>query len=244
MEDDEYGGQAPRAPNRDDIALLIRIRREEGDALRDFMRRFQPLLLDQARRLGIERSERETVVMGFLDDVLLKLTHMQAPRSLPTFVVTSFRNATVEAWQADVSRNRRDTNECELIGGTRVVSATCSAFALRAVLGPDAGATQTAVPVAPVAALMNEIMRGCTRDERSLLVWSSQRVPLRDIAEWLGISYAAAKQRIKRLRAHLARVGLQHLANLDPADRVAITRLLRRAGVKIDDVGQTGGAAA
>lgn len=241
MEEDEYREQAPRAPNPDDIALLIRIRREEGDALRDFVRRFQPLLLDQARRLGIDRSERETVVMAFLDDALLKLTHMRAPRSLPTFLVTSFRNATVEAWQADLSRNQRDTNECELIGGARVVSATCSAFALRAVLGPEGGATQTAVPA---AALMNEIMRGCTQEERSLLVWSSQRVPLREIAGWLGISYAAARQRIKRLRAHLAREGIQHLTNLDPADRVAITRLLRRAGVKIDDGGQTGGAAA
>jgi len=239
--EDECGEQAPRAPDADDIALLIRIRCEEGDALRDFVRRFRPLLLDQARRLGVERSERETVVMSFMDDVLLKLAHMRAPRSLATFVVTSFRNAMVEAWRADAGRTRRDINACELISGERVVSATCSAFALRAALGPEGDAPQAA---APVAALMKEILRGCTDEERSVLVWSSHRVPLRAIAGWLGISYAAARQRSARLRTRLARESIQQLTNLHHADSVVITRLLRRAGVKMDEVGQTGGAAA
>lgn len=242
---DEAGRQTPSVPKPDEIALLIGIRRGERKALCEFMRRFQPLLLDQARRLGTEPQERDNVITAFLDDIALKLAHMQAPRSLSTFIIKSFRNHVADAWRADDTRLQRDTGECDLIGGERVVSATCSAFAIRATLGPDAGGSSTTVPA---ATLMNAIMRGCTREERSLLVWSSQRVPMRDIAEWLGISYGAARQRIARLRARLAHESIQHLVNLDPADRAVITRLLRRAGVKIDeeidDGGQTGGAAA
>ncbi len=98
MEEDGDRGRAPRAPHvpaPSDVALLISIRREDGAALHEFVRRFRPLLLDQARRLGVYPSERENVVTVFLDDILLKLADMQAPRSLPTFVVKSVRNHVV-----------------------------------------------------------------------------------------------------------------------------------------------------
>ncbi len=251
---EDGGGRRPlRAPRRDDVALLVRIRQHEANALREFTRLVVPLLLDQARLLGVDRAERETVVMGFVDDILLKLahtpSHVPAPRSLLTFVGTSFRNHVADARRAESVRDRCDEAECELVGGERVVTATCSAFALRAALGPEEAGMQTAVPV---AAFINMVMSGCTQEERSLLIWSSQRVPMREIAVWLGISYGAARQRIARLRAQLARESVRQLPNLDPANRVVMTRLLRRAGVKIeakveaklDPDGQTGGAAA
>lgn len=242
MEGDDGGERALQTtPKRDDVTLLVGIRREERDALREFARRFRPLLLDQAYRLGVDRSERETVVAAFLDDILLKLARIQAPRSLATFVVTAFRNQTVDAQRADMTRARHDAAECELIGGEQVIRATCSEFALRAALGADEDPASTTVPT---TTLVNALMHACTQEECNLLVWSSHRVPMREIAQWLGISYVAAKQRLARLRTHLARESIQYLPNLDPADRAAITRLLRRADVVIDDSDTTGGVAA
>lgn len=247
MEGDDGGERALQTtPKRDDVALLIGIRREERDALREFACRFRPLLLDQAYRLGVDRSERDTVVAAFLNDILLKLARMRAPRSLATFVVTAFRNQTVDARRADMTRARHHAAECEMIGGEQVVRATCSEFALRAALGADRDLASITMPA---VALVNALMHGCTQEERNLLVWSSHRVPMREIAQWLGISYVAAKQRLARLRTHLAHESIRHLPNLDPAERAAITRLLRRAGVKIDDSDTTdsdttGGAAA
>lgn len=244
---EDGGERALRTKGRDDVVLLVKIRRKEPEALRAFTRLVTPILLDQARVLGVDRSDRETVVMAFIDDMLLKLTHTShmPPRSLLTFVGTSFRNHVADARRADSVRDRRDEAQCDLVGGQRVVTATCSAFALRAALGPDEASIQTAIPA---AALINLLMRGCTQEQRSLLIWSSQRVPMREIAVWLGISYAAARQRIGRLRAQLARESVRQLPNLDAADRVVMTRLLRRAGVKtdvkLDQGGQTGGAAA
>lgn len=243
---DKEEKQELRAPQPDHVALLVRIRRGEGDALTEFTHLVRPLLLDQARVLGIDRSERATIVTDFIVDFLLKIPHITAPRSLLSFVVRSFRNHISDIRSVESARDRRDEAACELVGDEHVVTATCSAYALRAALGPDAvgpdsADTQTATPA---AVLINMLMCGCTQEDRSLLIWSSQRVPMREIAVWLGISYAAARQRITRLRAHLARESVRLLPNLDPEDRVVITRLLRRAGVKIEDGEQTGGVAA
>lgn len=222
-------------PQAHDATLLLGIRHEESAALKEFVRRFRPPLLDQARRLGIHRAERETVVTAFMHDMLLKLTRMPAPRSLQTFVVRAFRNHVADVWRADAAREQRDSGECDVIGGQPVVSATCSAFSLRAVLGPeDGGSHIESRAAALINALINTLMQQCTPEERSLLVWSSQRVPVREIASWLGISYSAAKQRLARLRSKLANDSIQHLATLDSADRAALGPLLRRAGVIID----------
>src|SRR5690348_15552899 len=109
----------------EDIALLVALRRGDERAYRTFARRFAPLLLDQARRLGVDRAERESVVTEFLDDLLIKLTTVQAPASLPTFVVTAFRHHVTDVRRSAAVRERHDAAACEEQGELHVVRGTC-----------------------------------------------------------------------------------------------------------------------
>ena len=234
-------GEQRRALREADVALLIRIRRNEVRALREFAHRFEPVLLDQARRLDVSRSERATVVTGFLDDILVKLASSPSPRSLPSFVVTSFRNCVADLHREAALRERRVASQEDMFGTERVVMAGCSEFMLRAAEGPDAEYELAARR--PGAGLVRTLFAECSSEDRQLLVWSAHRVPLRECAAWLGISYDSAKQRLSRMRARLIRQSATHLSELSASDRANLIRLLHRAGVKIDD-DQTEGSAA
>ena len=223
----------------EDVALLVDIRRGEERAYVAFAHRFTPLLLDQARRLGIDRSEREAVVTEFLDDLLIKLATTPAPASLPTFVVVAFRNHVSDTRRSAAARERCDASASDAEGELHIVHSTCSEYMLRASRPPDEDAHDAS---AGARALVHAVLEHCTTDERRLLVWSAHRVPLREIATWLGISHDAAKQRVSRLRARLVRDSLAQLDNLDHADRDAVAALLRRAGITVPDT--SGGAAA
>lgn len=236
-------GEQQRALREADVALLIRIRRNEVRALREFAHRFEPVLLDQARRLDVSKSERATVVTGFLDDILVKLASSPSPspRSLPSFVVTSFRNCVADLHREAALRERRVASQEDMFGTERVVMAGCSEFMLRAAEGPDAEYELAAG--SPGLGLVRTLFAECSSEDRQLLVWSAHRVPLRECAAWLGISYDSAKQRLSRMRARLIRQSVTHLSELSASDRANLVRLLHRAGVKMDD-DQTEGSAA
>jgi SOS-response transcriptional repressor LexA len=147
--------------------------------------RFEPVLLDQARRLRVSEGDRATVVTGFLDDMLMKLADssvappLAPPRSLVSFVITSFRNSVIDLFRETSARERHSQSAEETIGAERLVRGTCSEFMVRAARGPaaEAGAGSTAA-----AALIRALLDGCSIQERQLLVWSAHRVPLRDCA--------------------------------------------------------------
>jgi DNA-directed RNA polymerase specialized sigma24 family protein len=220
-----------------DVDLLIGIRGNDVGALRRFALRFEPILMDQARRLGIGQEERRTVVTGFLDDILVKLADAPAPRSLIAFVITSFRNCVTDLHREASTRERHSRSIEEMIGAERVVRSTCSEFMLRAARGADSeDDSASSAGVALVRALLD----GCSQQERQLLVWSAHRVPLRECAAWLGISYDSAKQRLSRLRARLVRDSIARISVLPASDRAELTRLLRRSGVTIDNEQMTG----
>ncbi len=234
-------GAGKRWTRDDDVALLAGIRRCDSHAVRDFVRRFHLVLLDQAHRLGVDSADREDVVVSFLGDIVMKLARMPAPDSLPAFVVRAFRNAVTDAHRSDEAHHRVIAQALITEGDSAtVVTAACSEYTLRAMLGPDND------PATHVAAtdLVTRLLSGCTRDERQLLVWTSRRVPMREIARWLGISYDAAKQRASRLRARLAREAVAVIPELQPQDRIAMTRLLERVGVIRTKTRDEGGAAA
>lgn len=233
-------GARPEASQQRDIELLVGIRRNELRALRDFVQRFEPILLDQARRLGISQTERRTVVTSFLDDILVKLASSQAPRSLASFVITSFRNCAADLHREVATRERNSRAQEELIGTEYVIRAGCSEFMLRAAEGPSVSDKSSQ---APSAALMRVLFDGCSSEDRQLLVWSAHRVPLRDCAAWLGISYDSVKQRLSRLRTRLIRESVSRLSELSASDRANITRLLHRAGVKVGNDTTRGSAA-
>lgn len=64
--------------------------------------------------------------------------------------------------------------------------------------------------------------------ERELLDWSSEAVPLRLIAEWLGISRAAAGQRVARLKQRLRLVAETGMADFSQEEEMDVRRFFRR----------------
>jgi len=232
--DDEGPGRRER-----DFGLLAGIRRAELKALHAFVKRFDPILLDQARRLGIDRPERRILVTEFLDDILVKLAAGGAePRSLTSFVVTSFRNHVTDRRRESAARDRYVREQRTDERADQVAAAGCSEFMLRAAEGPWIDETKS-----PSAELVEVLFARCSVQDRQLLVWSTHRVPLRECAAWLGISYDSAKQRLSRVRARLLRDSVAHLSQLGEADRALLVRLLRRTGVKVDNDNTRGTAA-
>lgn len=226
-DDDGASGQnahRPRAAEPTDTELLIALRRCDSKAYDAFARRFAGALLDQARRLGVDRAERETVVTEFLDDIVIRLATRDTPRSLAYFVVVAFRNHVLDARRA--AQRRRDPDASDV---DDVLHATCSAYTLRVAEGTAGAGTRARA----ARDLIAHVVAGCTESERQLLLWSAHRVPLREAAAWLGISHATARQRIVRLRARLVRDTARHLDALTPEERARVTTLLRRAGVTI-----------
>ena len=210
----------------EDTDLLIALRRCDAKAYDAFTRRFAAVLFDQARRLGVDVGDRETIVTEFLDDIIIRLATREAPRVLAHFVVTSFRNRVVDLRRAE---RRRDDREAANGDDADALHASCSSYTLRAAEpAPSIDGAKT-----DARELIEHVLAECSDDERRLLLWSAHRVPLREVAAWLGISHAAARQRIVRLRARLIRGTARHLAALAPAEHARVSELLRRAGVTI-----------
>lgn len=210
-----------------DAELLIALRRCDTRAYEAFARRFSGVLLDQAQRLGIDRGERETVVTEFLDDIIIRLATREAPRSLGYFVVVAFRNHVLDARRAARRRTESTSADAE-----DVLHASCSAYTVQVAEAPCTVATDSSA----ARDLIARVVAGCTESERQLLLWSAHHVPLREVAGWLGISHAAVRQRVVRLRARLMRDTARHLDALAPAERARAMTLLRRAGVTITTI--------
>jgi hypothetical protein len=69
-----------------------------------------------------------------------------------------------------------------------------------------------------------------TADDRVMATWLANGVTQRQIAEWLGLSDAAASKRVSRLRARLRAVAARHAAGAEAGDRRVLAGFLRRAG--------------
>lgn len=226
------GAGAARRSNAGDRALLGAIRHGDAAAIAKFIDRMTPVLLDATRREGIAQSERETLVLEFLDDIVLQLMHGPLPASPAGFATTAFRHRLSDFARADAARRRRDIDDCEAVGGEPSVAAACSDYTRRAVHAPDLDEPSGDESVrAVVREFLAQLTADCTEDDRDLLIAVSNRIPLRQCADWMGITYDAAKQRIARLRARLRAGALAQLVTLTPHDRVIVVRLLVRAGV-------------
>ena len=215
-----------------DLRLLIGIRENDSRALRAFVERFLPVLLDQARRLHVAEGERVTIVTSFLDDILIRLARLAPPKALSSYVVTSFRNCIAATYRRESMVERQRESQVEELGSARLIGGSCSEFMLRAVVSPDA---DDASASSPGTALLRTLLESCTVEERQLLVWMSHRVPLRDCAEWLGISYESARQRVSRLRVRLKRESAVFLSNSSAPGRAVLVRILTRGGVTTHD---------
>jgi RNA polymerase sigma factor (sigma-70 family) len=239
---DQRSGSAVRARiddarNLGDEELVWAMRRGTSAAFREFLRRFQPLLAACARRAGLDAEERDDAVADLLGDAATTLARQagQPPKSLAAYLLTAFRHRLLNQLRSGERRARRHDAAAHDDGGTIAVASTCSESALNASRGPAADDA----PLAPVLArLARELDGSLTADERLMLVWVSHHVPQREIAAWMNLSYAAATQRIWRLRERLRDRAVAFAAGLPPDERAVAERFFQRARTASQETGR------
>jgi DNA-directed RNA polymerase specialized sigma24 family protein len=239
------GGEKPARSDRSeavrrhralsDTALVDAMRRGDELALGEFVDRFRPLLEHFARRTRIPRWEWGTCITEVLDDVALKVAagRIKLPGSLGGYLVRTVRNRHLELRRAAVRRDRHYSSASDADTVERVVVSLCSENTVRASEGP---ARSDAVGSAALARLAAILRAELSEDEVLLLAWRSAGVPHRQVAVWLGITYAAAAKRIARLSQRVRAIAWLRAESFPPDERAEITRFFRRAGVTpVDD---------
>ncbi|HEU4563317.1 MAG TPA: hypothetical protein VFS05_01665, partial [Gemmatimonadaceae bacterium] len=80
---DDAAGARARWRALDDRALVLAVRRDDPRALEEYIERYRPLLLRQARRSGLPEGERDDIVLDLLVRTAAQLARGDAaiPRS-------------------------------------------------------------------------------------------------------------------------------------------------------------------
>ena len=214
--------------------LLAAIHRREESAIKELFLLYAPLLRDQARRMGIDTDERDEVVTTLLDDVVLHLMeNALAPRHLARYLVAALRNR-ARNYHRDSQRRRLTQDAAYLEVGVarqRIVAESQSSYGIRAGLGADDdGSMQLRSAIAKLAQYS---ARDLTPDEMTMMVGVGRHMPLRDMAEQLGITYGAARVRLHRLRERFRKLAIRYMATLKPDEKREIERFFRRAEVRL-----------
>ena len=199
-------------------------------SLKEFFLYFHPLLLDQARILGVDSDLREEAVMTFLDDNVIELASMDLPpKSLTGYVVRSFRNR-VRNVARDIRTRHRVYGDAatEIPGTPELIVAEChSEYGVSSARGEERDENSESEALRRLARFAQGRL---SAEEVQLLVEVSRRVPLREIASWHDMSYAACRTRIHRLRSRMRQLTRDYIAALHPTEKGVIERFLRRAG--------------
>jgi len=212
-----------------DDAVVHAMRAGEEPAMREFIERYQSLVLVQARRFRLPEDERQHWTAEALYDVALSLIRSTrpAPTSLPGYLIAACRRKAMMSERARRSRMVRETAVAGSVGGERVIVATCSEESLRQARGPLR-------EVSPLSVVLERLVEALDdrldTSERTLLSWMGQRVPYSTMATWLGISRSAVIKRAMRLRVRLLGVAMEFGQTLDAADRRELVRFFRRTG--------------
>ena len=214
--------------------LLAAIHRGDEAAITEFFLLYKPLLRDQARRMSIGPDERDEMVTTLLDDVVLHLMeHQIAPRHLTRYVVVSLRNR-ARNWHRDSHRRiaAQESAYAAPSASKEMIVAEChSEYAIRSSgRAPVDPAERARTPIANLAERLGQAL---TRDETVLIIRVGRHVPLREVAAQLGITYAAARVRLYRLRERLRKLAIEHLRALKIDERKELERFFRRAEVSL-----------
>ena len=233
------GGDAwPRSEARSrcavlsDRALLDALRSRDGEAIEEFIRRYQALVVVQARRLRIPLEERTHWAIEVLYHVASAIAREAAsmPRSLGPYLVTACKRKAFSERRDRLARERWEIQCADETGvlNQRAVVSACSEHAVQSTYGPDWEPTRLPPVLERLVSVFEE---GVSAEERQLLAWVGQRVPYSLMAEWLGITRTAAVKRVSRLRDRLIEAAFRFGASLDAADVSELLRFLRRTGV-------------
>jgi len=215
-----------------EIELVRGMRRNEHAAFAEFMRRFRPLLLYEARRLGVQPALREEFVDDCMADVALRLRKHTSniPRSLAPYLVRALRLHRLYKRRSELRHVQLgDAPEWEHDASDGAARAALSEATARASAGPDHEDLPVVRALEHLVALME-----LTDEERQLLVWRGSYVPQSEIAEWLGISHGAVRNRVMRLRDRLERTAGRCAARLSLDERRELAQWLRQINVLHD----------
>lgn len=224
-----------------DDTLVALMQQGDERAYTEFVRRWQPLLTDAARRLGFSPDDADDLVADVLVEVATAFgAGREAPRTMASYLVTALRNRARNHWRNEERRRAREAAVREELEPA-ASGHSSGEDAVREYPAPDhtrarvvrEGTVPSAVAEAPRAAppllrLAQALTRGLSREERLLLIWAGHRVPHRTIAEWLGSNPGAVSKRIERLRTRLQRAAEEHLKDVSETERAAILRVIRR----------------
>jgi DNA-directed RNA polymerase specialized sigma24 family protein len=202
------------------------------------VRRHHRLLLRYARRarLGVaDADDADVLTMEVIEDAVLRLVEPSAvvPRDVSAYLAKAFRNRYLNRVREARTRERHTqaaaaAGEAGFEGG--VVTALVSEAGMRDAHS-DGGMDRAPACVRRGVLRLGAVLDAAlSDDERQLLTWVSEHVPQRVIAEWLGVSFVAARQRLSRLRRRLHALADRHVATLDAAERAEVEAVLHRNG--------------
>jgi hypothetical protein len=222
-------------PWRSPASFIAAIAHGEAAALRALYVFYAPLLRDQARQLGTPADERLELVTTVLDDFVLHVQDDQiVPYDVARYLVAAVRNR-IRTRHRDRTRARalhERAYSTTTSASQRIVAECHSEFSLRSAHAfEDETSGNLASAIAKLAEWSALMLRP---EELVLMIDVSRHVPLRDVARQLGISYAAARVRVHRLRERFRTLVLQHVASLDPKEKREVERFLRRAGICLE----------
>jgi RNA polymerase sigma factor (sigma-70 family) len=220
--------------------LVAAVRKGSFEALREFYARFEPLLARYALRAGISMAGWEDDAHDVLCDVVLSLISTDRDaralerddvRNIHAYIQRAFRNRLVSARRSEARREERDARATSSDAATseRMVLASCSESAVRASTGDGGNGDELSAPSKSIARLAAVLGAELSESEREMLTWVSNAVPMRDVASWLGISYAAAKVRLSRTRSRLRVRALRHVSECAGAEREELIAFFRRS---------------
>jgi DNA-directed RNA polymerase specialized sigma24 family protein len=219
-----------------DVALIREMRARVPAAWAEFDARYRPLLEAYAERTGIPKWERAACISEVLDDVALYLADRAGdpPANLEGYLVRAVRNRYLKIKRAAI---RREQHYSEAVGfdgdAEQVIRELCSEDALRASAGPGAdAAAHSSHALRHLAGLLGAQL---SADEMQMLGWVGAGVPRRQIAEWLGLGYDAARKRLYRLSRRLYALIPAALNRMSVAERAEAERFLRRIGLGNED---------
>lgn len=232
LEGSEDGDANTRWPTADDAVLLAAIARGVEPAIGEFYRRFIDLLIAIARRHGVPAGERRSRAAEFLDDTALRLAdpRQRAPRSLVAYLATSFRRRLGMDWRAETRESRRHgATLSEVADGSQlVVAEMCSEFAIRSATSADGTAIEGERGLSDEVrvGLAQTLWTSMSEEEQRMMGYLAERYPQREIADRLGITPAATRVRIMRLRQRLRKAAVRYVATLSVQEGFVLARVL------------------
>lgn len=207
--------------------IVAGMRRDEPEAYMEFFRSFRPLLLAEARRLRVQPGLCREVVDECLDDVAMRLRRYTTPvpRSLAPYLVRALRLHRLMLLRGDRRRADGERDGASGDDARAPTTGTISEAALRDSAGPGHDRTPASTALERLASMVEE---GLSDEEEMILSWVSRWVPQSEIAEWLGVTHGAARNRVMRLRARLKEVAMRHVASFTGRERAELADFFRR----------------